>query len=125
MNFLTIDVTGSANGVSFMAGGRVITLPFALNHQTTVTLGIRPEDLILTPDNSGPLSFRLEIEEHMGEFRLLYMKADDGSDVIAKTTAEDEYAEGDILHFTFDPAAAHLFDAKEQRLPDLHQSAAA
>lgn len=122
MNFLDIQATGSPDGACFSAGDHAITLPFELNHNAPLTLGIRPEDLVLTPDQSGPLSFRLEIEEHMGEFRLLYMRSEAGTEVVAKTTSTAPYSEGDVLYFTFDPAAAHLFDAQNQRLPDHVQS---
>ena len=122
MNFLSVAATGSPNGAHIDAGGRTIVLPFALKGDAELTFGIRPEDLVLTPDRSGSLSFRLDLEEHMGEFRLLYMKSEDGREVIAKTTTEEIFGAGDVLHFSFDPGAAHLFDPLDQRLPDLPQS---
>ncbi|OWV97231.1 sn-glycerol-3-phosphate ABC transporter ATP-binding protein UgpC [Rhizobium sp. R693] len=125
MNFLNVRAHGSEAGVHIREMGKAITLPFVGRGEADLTLGIRPEDLVLTPDGSGPFAFRLDIEEHMGEFRLLYLTADDGSQVIAKTTTQDSFAEGDILHFTFDPAAAHLFDADGRRLSRLNDKIAA
>jgi ABC-type sugar transport system ATPase subunit len=125
MNFLKMRAHGSDAGTQVRTAGTSVALPFELAGEADLILGVRPEDLTLTPDGSGPLAFRLDIEEHMGEFRLLYLTADDGSPVIAKTTLQDSFAEGDVLHFTFEPATAHLFDAHERRLSNLHHKIAA
>jgi ABC-type sugar transport system ATPase subunit len=119
MNLLAVQAAGSTQGAQIMANGQVIQLPIALTRDATVTLGIRPEDMILTPDQSGPLQFVVDVEENLGEFRLLYMNSADGTSITAKLKSDADFRPGDILHFTFDPANAHLFDESEQRLPDL------
>ncbi|WP_339151237.1 TOBE domain-containing protein (plasmid) [Rhizobium sp. T1473] len=125
MNFLKVHARGTEAGAEIRTSRHLGTIPFHVRGEADLTLGIRPEDLMLTTDGSGPLSFRLDIEEHLGEFRLLYLTAEDGSPVIAKTTLQDRFAEGDVLRFTFDPATAHLFDAQERRLANFNNKVAA
>ena len=115
MNFLPVEMTrtGSVKGTE-----AEINVPQFVATQGTVTLGIRPEDMIITTSGRGFTRAELAHEEHMGEFRLLYLTDKNGTNLTAKFTGEQAFKIGQQIDFTFNAEKAHLFDGSGQRLSE-------
>lgn len=79
-----------------------------------VTLGVRPEHLLLTGDPASMISGKVDVSEMMGSAVHLHISACGTDTIIIVPTAELEnanaYAIGSELAFTFSGASAHLFD---------------
>ena len=79
-----------------------------------VTLGVRPEHLLLTGDPASMISGKVDVSEMMGSAVHLHISACGTDTIIIVPTAELEnanaYAIGSEVAFTFSGASAHLFD---------------
>ena len=79
-----------------------------------VTLGVRPEHLLLTGDPASMISGKVDVSEMMGSAVHLHISACGTDTIIIVPTAELEnanaYAIGSEVSFTFSGATAHLFD---------------
>ena len=79
-----------------------------------VTLGVRPEHLLLTGDPNAMVCGTVNVSEMMGSAVHLHISACGTDTIIIVPTAELEnanaYAIGSEVAFTFSGASAHLFD---------------
>ena len=79
-----------------------------------VTLGVRPEHLLLTGDPNAMVCGTVNVSEMMGSAVHLHISACGTDTIIIVPTAELEnanaYAIGSEVSFTFSGATAHLFD---------------
>ena len=79
-----------------------------------VTLGVRPEHLLLTGDPASMISGKVDVSEMMGSAVHLHISACGTDTIIIVPTAElenaNDYAIGSEVLFTFSGATAHLFD---------------
>lgn len=79
-----------------------------------VTLGVRPEHLLLTGDPASMISGKVDVSEMMGSAVHLHISACGTDTIIIVPTGELEnannYAIGSEVSFTFSGATAHLFD---------------
>ena len=80
----------------------------------SVTLGVRPEHLLLTGDPNAMVCGTVNVSEMMGSAVHLHISACGTDTIIIVPTAELEnannYAIGSEVSFTFSGATAHLFD---------------
>ena len=82
-----------------------------------VDLGLRPEHcrVVLPGDNIAPKSLDLSCEitlvEHLGESNLLYLKMDDGQELIVRGDGNAEVRLGDSVIVRAAPSALYLFRA--------------
>ncbi|WP_182084969.1 sn-glycerol-3-phosphate ABC transporter ATP-binding protein UgpC [Aureimonas sp. ME7] len=108
MNLLAGRLTSSAvlleNGAAIPLGIRP-----DITEGETVTLGVRPEALLVVPD--GPLSGRVTVVEHLGGETLTHIDIGDGHLVTVKTAEQAPAAIGDAVRLRADPARIHLFGA--------------
>jgi multiple sugar transport system ATP-binding protein len=85
-----------------------------------VTLGIRPEDILLPGSGGGalaPLDVRVIAIEHLGAETLLLLELDGlEMDVTARVGREAPVRHGERLEVRLDLAAAHLFDRTTGRV---------
>ena len=79
-----------------------------------VTLGVRPEHLLLTGDPASMISGKVDVSEMMGSAVHLHISACGTDTIIIVPTTELEdanaYSIGSPVSFTFSGATAHLFD---------------
>ncbi|ATG48928.1 sn-glycerol-3-phosphate ABC transporter ATP-binding protein UgpC [Celeribacter ethanolicus] len=78
------------NGTLSFAG---LELPLASSMRGPVTLGLRPEDLII--DNHGPLAMEVELIEELGAHRLLHGQVD-GQRLTVHLAKEEQVALGPL-----------------------------
>ncbi|MGD9829044.1 MAG: sn-glycerol-3-phosphate import ATP-binding protein UgpC [Hyphomicrobiaceae bacterium] len=114
MNLLKGALAGS--GESVQIGATRLTLPTPLRAQpagtSDLTVGIRPEDLHIAPDN-GQLSAQVELVEHLGTDTLLHLRADwAGEELVqVKLHGDQDFSTGGELRLSVEPSALHLFDS--------------
>ena len=79
-----------------------------------VTLGVRPEHLLLTGDPNAMVCGTVNVSEMMGSAVHLHISACGTDTIIIVPTAElenaNDYAIGSEVSFTFSGTTAHLFD---------------
>ena len=115
MNFLpahAIEVGSSDVTLEFASGSRVsVPAPAErLAPGAAVTLGIRPEHLVLADD--GPFAGSVDVVEHLGAETILYMKDGAGATVIARTDDLARVRQGEAVHLTLRPDRASLFNTE-------------
>ncbi|MFN3844632.1 MAG: ABC transporter ATP-binding protein [Paracoccaceae bacterium] len=95
-----------ANGHLTVDGDRLaVVLPLA--DGTPLTLGIRPDDLVVTAD-PGLFRGRISVLEPLGSETLAYVDIG-GREVVAKASGRNPPAVGETVHLTADPQALHVF----------------
>lgn len=112
MNILS--ATMAADGHAEFVGGRRIPLPplaVPLAVGTTLSIGIRPEDIALG-DAADALPFKIRFIERLGGLATLHLDGRDGDEPIACQLRDDgSLNEGDTVFASLPPAHLHLFGA--------------
>lgn len=110
-------------GVEF--GGAVLPVDRATlsgTDQTSVTVGVRPEDLELVSDEKG-VAIEIDLVEELGADAFVYGRRAGADETdkpfIARVDARRPPAKGETVHFRPAEGHLHLFDTKNgQRLGD-------
>jgi ABC-type sugar transport system ATPase subunit len=113
MNFLGGQVNGGAVEVPGLKRSvpTDVALPAA---GRAVTVGLRPEHLVIDPAGE---THRVELTEALGGVSYAYLVSDSGEKLIVEERGDERSRTGDRVGLSFDPARAFLFDAEtEQRL---------
>jgi multiple sugar transport system ATP-binding protein len=86
-----------------------------------ITLGIRPEHVMLTsPNDKGAISATVSVSEMMGSEIYLHIDTNLGEAVISVALINlpsdhpNGFKNGDKIHFSIVPELAHLFDSKSE-----------
>jgi multiple sugar transport system ATP-binding protein len=102
-------------------GGQVTwtaALP-ALPDNTAVTLGLRPERVILSDPTNAHASGEVTLAEHLGDETILHLRLADGTSLTVKSGGDVEARVGDRRHLAFDLTGACLFGPDGRRIaPD-------
>ncbi|RUS59417.1 sn-glycerol-3-phosphate ABC transporter ATP-binding protein UgpC [Pseudorhodobacter sp. E13] len=106
MNMLQGRIT--ADGIE--VAGRVIARKTPGAVGSAVTVGIRPDDLRVTPD-AGSFAGRVSVLEPLGAETLAYVDIG-GQEVVARADGRTPPPLRAQVHLTVDPANLHLFDAE-------------
>jgi multiple sugar transport system ATP-binding protein len=77
---------------------------------TSVTLGVRPEDIELHANDAGSIPALVDAVEPLGSEQVLYFTCD-GAQITARAPAQARIAMGDAIALGIDPQRMHLFDA--------------
>jgi multiple sugar transport system ATP-binding protein len=93
------------------AGGAIIPVPIA-PVGAAVTVGLRPEHLVLAEPATGALQATVEFSEYLGGTRYLYCKLSDGQSLVVEQRGGDDLAAGASVHLTWKPADLRLFDTQ-------------
>ena len=84
-----------------------------------VTLGVRPEHLLLSDSADNTISGKIEVSEMMGSAVHLHVSACGSDTIIIVPTTEIKdpasFSLGTQLSFTFSGATAHVFDRETQK----------
>ena len=127
MNFLpaTANVTGEAVSVVFDDQSVSVDHEGAQQGES-LSLGIRPEHLML--DGTGDWFFeaKIEVVEHLGDQAMLYFDRD-GEDgpLVAVVDGEQHYSRGQTVKVGVPMSRIHLFNSQEQALSKRDSQSAA
>ncbi|MCI5074705.1 sn-glycerol-3-phosphate ABC transporter ATP-binding protein UgpC [Oricola sp.] len=78
----------------------------------SVTLGIRPEDLVLDPAGKEAGNATITLVEELGDETLVEAVSPTGTEFVIKARERSGLRAGDEVHLTFSQTVAHLFDGK-------------
>ena len=120
MNFVDGDVTGRGSSLVFECPTGRLPLPvghvarLATCAQRRVTLGIRPESLVLSPPPAGPdgtASFPVTVRliEPLGDRCYVHLDTEHDVSLVAAVEPHQRFVVGDIMLVGFDLRAAHFF----------------
>jgi ABC-type sugar transport system ATPase subunit len=128
MNLLQATVLGaSASEVACMlADGTRLTATVdgsALHAGQPVTLGVRPEHLVVDGHRHRVLCGRVDLVEHLGEVNLVHLTLPGGVNLIARCDGASAVRAGDELALSVEPHLLHLFDESGLAMPRLLQGA--
>ena len=116
MNFIGVDHVAS-NQVG-LPGGRTMTidgldLPASAGR---LTLGIRPEHLVLTAAEDADLSCSLRVAEYLGSETMFYATLTDGTELTIRADGLAKQRAGEAIHLKLPGKACHVFDASGRAL---------
>ncbi|WP_158742245.1 ABC transporter ATP-binding protein [Acidisphaera sp. L21] len=103
MNFLPATLDGHN---ARLASGHAIALPNAHPGHASVTLGIRPENVVVTPNG---LPMTVDLVEPLGSETLVHGRLADGTPLLVKQSGAMPV--GEVLYVDLPPAELHVFDA--------------
>jgi multiple sugar transport system ATP-binding protein len=114
MNLLRSQIAKAPDGFyfTFEASDLKVKAPERYNALVSdgqqVTLGVRPVDVLITPnETSTPIP--VAVYENFGDERRISVRV--GGELLNLTTADDvSYEKGDIIHLEFNSERTHLFD---------------
>jgi len=75
-------------------------------------VGLRPECVALTPPGGGQVRARVELIESLGAETLIHVSTEQGAQFVSRQNSRSALHAGDAVGISFDPRAAHLFDAQ-------------
>ena len=75
-------------------------------------VGLRPESIALTRPTEGQVQGHVDLVEALGAETLIHVSTDRGAQFVSRLNERTTLGAGDAVGLRFDPAAAHLFDAK-------------
>ncbi len=115
MNFFKGRIAPDGFGIA-LANGRSVNGSSARigTPGTEVTVGIRPDALVLTTDGSGQLRGSIELVEDLGSVKLAHV-ADGGDGFVIALSPETQLADGVAAEAALPWKAAHIFDATTGR----------
>lgn len=98
-----------ADGVVNLEGGLQIPIDAAHEHNGQITLGIRPDDLLVT-DRKGQFSGQVSVLEPLGSETLVYVSVG-SKELIAKASGRTPPELGSSINLIAAPENMHLFDS--------------
>ncbi len=121
MNFINAIIDKDNDGVYavFESGKVKLTdkaaskLDMVKYNRQEVTLGIRPEDIVVNRDNSGPIGAEVEVTELLGSETILYLKSQEAT-VIARVKPDLSIGARDKVSLSLDADKIHLFDKETE-----------
>ncbi|HEV2673527.1 MAG TPA: sn-glycerol-3-phosphate import ATP-binding protein UgpC [Aliidongia sp.] len=114
MNFL--DGTMGEGGGVMLAGGTALTITSDVAAGTAVTLGIRPEHLVLAAEGEAAAHLHVEMVELLGADTIVYgTLGDGGPSLLLRLNGVAEIATGVRLPLGFPAESLHLFDKSSGR----------
>jgi multiple sugar transport system ATP-binding protein len=112
INLIEGELKDGASGSSFVRGGMSITLNrpgLAGNSGREVLLGVRPEDLRVSP--TGELATTVELVSPQGSEQFVNARIA-GVEFMLRLDNHQKVAPGDTLRLGIDPALLHIFDRR-------------
>jgi ABC-type sugar transport system ATPase subunit len=108
---VTVQAAGAPAGFTTSSGAAfraAVSVPQSAVG-STVTLGVRPEDLEPT-DGPGLFSGPIQIVEKLGEVTLLYVETDHAEPLVVKVDGDADYVRGQTVTVTAPMDRLHVFD---------------
>nr|WP_298105677.1 sn-glycerol-3-phosphate ABC transporter ATP-binding protein UgpC [uncultured Shinella sp.] len=91
-------------------------LQTSLSEKTPLTLGIRPEHILISTDRIEGLPAVVEFSEYLGGTCYVYCRLAEGQSVTIESRGDLQPVAGDSIWLTFPAARSFIFDGKGQRL---------
>jgi multiple sugar transport system ATP-binding protein len=112
MNFIaaTAEPAGPGKISVALPDGVTLVLDGQISARQNVTLGVRPEHLVLGGAEKG-LSATVRLAEYLGSESMFYAQLGNGSEIAVKADGLAKAAVGSVLNIGLNPAACHLFGA--------------
>jgi multiple sugar transport system ATP-binding protein len=115
MNLVKGRVVAGANGLTVAVNGTQARLDRPAGTAAPgaeVTLGIRPEHMVVAPD--APVRFEglVDAVERLGEASLVHMHLEDGTIVVVRVPGDTRVEPGERVPAGAPPSAVHLFDSE-------------
>jgi multiple sugar transport system ATP-binding protein len=110
MNFIEGTLQGGEGAPRFVAGDFTVPVPGETRDSGRVTLGVRPQQLLLE-DGPGALRAEVIVVEPMGSEQVVHLAADGGR-LVAVVPPEMPVQSGERVSLRVAPGAAHLFDGE-------------
>ena len=129
MNFLAARVADAAAGPSggaikvVLADGAVIDVSPGERRPSqgqAVTLGIRPESLMPSPE--GTISGKVRHVERLGGLTLVHLSRERDEPLVVQTASSFEAKPGDLMRFSATESGLHLFDSQGLRIAGSEQT---
>lgn len=118
MNFAPAKINGDATAVDLI-GGASFKLPEGLYTQfanKTITLGIRPEDLVLSESTDTNCQLTTKLVELLGADSLIHGHfGTDQTDMTVRLSGIQTFQTGDLLSLKISPEKLHLFDPDTEK----------
>jgi multiple sugar transport system ATP-binding protein len=116
MNFIKTTASPAAKGKIAVAlpGGGTLTLDdrgAKLTKDQPVTLGVRPEHVLVGSAGDAKVNGKLKLAEYLGSETMFYLTLDDGSDFSVKADGLAKAENNSKMTLGLPAAACHLFDA--------------
>ena len=119
MNFLKgriSELIDQSATVSLGLGPKIdIAIAERVNVGQAVTLGIRPEHIVLTTDQSGDHRARASLVEMLGSDTFIYLR-DAEETIVVRDSGGRRLKAGDAVAISFPPASCHLFNENGRRI---------
>jgi multiple sugar transport system ATP-binding protein/alpha-glucoside transport system ATP-binding protein len=117
MNIMPVKIeTAGAHTVITHSNGQRATLPIltpAGAAGSSISLGVRPEDLELATTGDALLEGTIDYVEQLGEVQLAYVDAGRGGEpLVVKLPGDAELKRGATIRLSARPQDLHLFDAE-------------
>ncbi len=114
MNFLPAKVVDSAGTRQAQGEGFALSLPSELGDHESLTIGIRPESILLHGRDDQPsMQANLQFKEILGAEVLLHLESAAGQ-ITVRTDAHTPAVEGENLRLFLPQDKLHLFDATSE-----------
>ncbi len=113
MNFLgaTVASATSTEVTLRLSCGVSLAVPAPqrkLTQGENITLGVRPEDVVIDPD--GEFAGQVQIVEHLGAWAFLHVRIGSGTKLVAVAPGDCQSKAGDRLRLGLLRQRVHLFD---------------
>jgi len=111
MNFLEATISEDGKKAVFPDGNSLELhrqRPMKAGHR--VTVGLRPEHLVVDPENTGPMSITVEVVEHLGADTLLHGTFGGASDLSIRMGGVGRIDQGAVVGLLIEPENIHVFD---------------
>ena len=118
MNFISSKITsksGDKTEVDIMGASKIAVpkMSASSSEGDSVTLGIRPEHLLVNQDSDGTWESKVFVVEKLGSGTFLYLEKD-GEPLVVETEGHSEIKVGDTVKVGFPSNRCHLFDSSQQ-----------
>ena len=118
MNFISTNITSRSNDATEVdiMGMSKISVPkmsASASEGDNVTLGIRPEHLLVNQDSDGSWESKVFVVEKLGSGTFLYLEKD-GEPLVAETEGHSNIKVGDTVKVGFPSNRCHLLDSSQQ-----------
>ena len=116
MNLINARVVENtlSESVLELDGGSQLKVPMGLAPGRNITVGLRPEHIIIDPE--GSIAGRAEIVEHLGNETIVYAAIGASQPLTVKLPSTAKVRNGDELRFALHGHAASLFDENGQAI---------
>ena len=121
MNFLeaTVQQINSAGATLELGQTRTLQAPLfsrGVQNGEKLTIGIRPEHLLLSKSDRNNLTAQVQVVEHLGSESYVYVQAISGESLTLRVNGEATVLPNQEVNLFLDPKFLHYFDAKGDTL---------